>query len=61
MANSGQAGEAVEYYHRALEFNPGYIRARSITIFIFLAIPLIPDRFNLGISYINLRVRWFCV
>ncbi|KAF8160800.1 hypothetical protein B0H34DRAFT_698115 [Crassisporium funariophilum] len=39
MANSGRAEEALEYYYRALELNPGYIRAR----------------FNLGISCINLR------
>lgn len=28
MANSGHAGEALEYYFKALELNPGYIRAR---------------------------------
>ncbi|KIM45239.1 hypothetical protein M413DRAFT_441922 [Hebeloma cylindrosporum] len=39
MANSGRAEEALGYYYRALELNPGYIRAR----------------FNLGISCINLR------
>ncbi|TFK44386.1 hypothetical protein BDQ12DRAFT_672889 [Crucibulum laeve] len=39
MANSGHAGEALQFYYRALELNPGYIRAR----------------FNLGISCINLR------
>ncbi|KAI9572297.1 hypothetical protein HD554DRAFT_2168520 [Boletus coccyginus] len=39
MANSGQAINALEYYRRALELNPAYIRAR----------------FNLGISCINLR------
>ncbi|KAF8348320.1 hypothetical protein F5887DRAFT_953120 [Amanita rubescens] len=39
MANSGHAEEALRYYYRALELNPGYIRAR----------------FNLGISCINLR------
>ncbi|KAJ3495339.1 hypothetical protein NLJ89_g10641 [Agrocybe chaxingu] len=39
MANSGRALEALDYYYRALELNPGYIRAR----------------FNLGISCINLR------
>ncbi|KAF7315501.1 hypothetical protein MIND_00065400 [Mycena indigotica] len=39
MANSGRAEEALEYYNRALELNPLYIRAR----------------FNLGISCINLR------
>ncbi|KAJ6587094.1 hypothetical protein DFH09DRAFT_1142563 [Mycena vulgaris] len=39
MANSGRAEEALQYYHRALELNPMYIRAR----------------FNLGISCINLR------
>jgi len=40
MANSGHAGGALEYYYKALELKPGYIRAR----------------FNLGISCINLRV-----
>ncbi|KAG6831687.1 hypothetical protein H0H92_008330 [Tricholoma furcatifolium] len=39
MANSGRAENALEYYYKALELNPGYIRAR----------------FNLGISCINLR------
>ncbi|KXN91039.1 Peroxisomal targeting signal 1 receptor [Leucoagaricus sp. SymC.cos] len=39
MANSGRAEEALQYYYKALELNPGYIRAR----------------FNLGISCINLR------
>ncbi|KAI6098976.1 hypothetical protein EDD16DRAFT_1661217 [Pisolithus croceorrhizus] len=39
MANSGRADEALQYYYRALELNPGYIRAR----------------YNLGISCINLR------
>jgi len=39
MANSGRAEEALQFYYRALELNPGYIRAR----------------FNLGISCINLR------
>ncbi|KIL65954.1 hypothetical protein M378DRAFT_76152 [Amanita muscaria Koide BX008] len=39
MANSGRAEEALEYYYKALELNPGYIRAR----------------YNLGISCINLR------
>ncbi|KAK7005741.1 hypothetical protein R3P38DRAFT_2556191 [Favolaschia claudopus] len=39
MANSGRAEEALQYYHRALELNPLYIRAR----------------FNLGISCLNLR------
>jgi len=40
LANSGHAIEALEYYYRALELNPTYIRAR----------------FNLGISYLNLRM-----
>ncbi|KAF9520302.1 hypothetical protein BS47DRAFT_1335904 [Hydnum rufescens UP504] len=39
LANSGRASEALDYYYRALELNPTYIRAR----------------FNLGISYVNLR------
>ncbi|KDQ27707.1 hypothetical protein PLEOSDRAFT_1104388 [Pleurotus ostreatus PC15] len=39
MANSGRAEEARQYYYRALELNPVYIRAR----------------FNLGIACINLR------
>ncbi|KAH0827397.1 hypothetical protein J3R83DRAFT_4052 [Lanmaoa asiatica] len=39
MANNGQAADALEYYFRALDLNPAYIRAR----------------FNLGISCINLR------
>ena len=28
MANSGRADLALDYYYRALELNPGYIRAR---------------------------------
>ncbi|TCD71584.1 hypothetical protein EIP91_007331 [Steccherinum ochraceum] len=39
LANSGHPDQALEYYYRALELNPAYIRAR----------------FNLGISCINLR------
>ncbi|KAK7472698.1 hypothetical protein VKT23_000809 [Stygiomarasmius scandens] len=39
MANSGHADQALDYYYRALELNPMYIRAR----------------YNLGISCINLR------
>ncbi|THV02434.1 TPR-like protein [Dendrothele bispora CBS 962.96] len=39
MANSGSADQALDYYYRALELNPMYIRAR----------------YNLGISCINLR------
>ena len=30
MANSGNPGGALEYYYKALELNPGYIRARSV-------------------------------
>lgn len=41
LANSGNAEEAAQYYYRALELNPAYIRAR----------------FNLGIACINMRVR----
>ncbi|CAE6430898.1 unnamed protein product [Rhizoctonia solani] len=39
LANSGSPEEAVPFYYKALELNPGYIRAR----------------YNLGISCINLR------
>ncbi|KZT08362.1 TPR-like protein [Laetiporus sulphureus 93-53] len=39
LANSGRPEEALQYYYRAIELNPAYIRAR----------------FNLGISCINLR------
>ncbi|CAE6430679.1 unnamed protein product [Rhizoctonia solani] len=39
LANSGNPEEAVPFYYKALELNPGYIRAR----------------YNLGISCINLR------
>lgn len=41
LANSGRADDALQYYYRALELNPAYIRAR----------------FNLGISCINMKVR----
>lgn len=33
MANSGKAEEALNYYYRALELNPGYIRARYVPVF----------------------------
>ncbi|KAL5528553.1 hypothetical protein ACEPAF_7689 [Sanghuangporus sanghuang] len=39
LANSGLSEEAFQYYYRALELNPAYIRAR----------------FNLGISCMNMR------
>ncbi|OSX66466.1 hypothetical protein POSPLADRAFT_1053107 [Postia placenta MAD-698-R-SB12] len=39
LANNGNPEEALQYYYRALELNPTYIRAK----------------FNLGISCINLR------
>lgn len=39
LANSGRPEEALQYYYRAIELNPAYIRAR----------------FNLGIACINLR------
>ncbi|TDL25903.1 TPR-like protein [Rickenella mellea] len=39
LANSGSAEEALQFYYRALELNPAYIRAR----------------FNLGISCINMK------
>ncbi|KAH8119082.1 TPR-like protein [Phellopilus nigrolimitatus] len=41
LANSGLSEDAFQYYYRALELNPAYIRAR----------------FNLGISCMNMRVR----
>lgn len=43
LANSGRAAEALDYYYRALELNPSYIRAR----------------YNLGISCVNLKVSFF--
>ncbi|KAF8581617.1 TPR-like protein [Ramaria rubella] len=39
LANSGRSTDALWYYHRALELNPSYIRAR----------------FNIGISCINMK------
>ena len=36
MANSSQPEEALAYYHRALELNPGYIRARWIILKSFI-------------------------
>ncbi|WRT69960.1 uncharacterized protein IL334_006951 [Kwoniella shivajii] len=38
LANSGRSNEAIQYYHKALELHPSFVRAL----------------FNLGISYINL-------
>jgi peroxin-5 len=57
MANSGQAEDALQYYYRALELNPGYIRARSVILSIILSSVDHGSRFNLGISCLNLRVR----
>ncbi|KAF8904468.1 hypothetical protein CPB84DRAFT_1677396 [Gymnopilus junonius] len=52
MANSGRAEEALDYYYRALELNPGYIRARRVN---HGSVHSLISRFNLGISCINLR------
>ena len=30
LANSGRPGEALDYYYRALELNPAYLRARCV-------------------------------
>ncbi|WWC72276.1 uncharacterized protein I206_106238 [Kwoniella pini CBS 10737] len=38
LANSGRSNEAIQYYHKALEIHPNFVRAL----------------FNLGISYVNL-------
>ncbi|WWC64864.1 uncharacterized protein I303_107478 [Kwoniella dejecticola CBS 10117] len=38
LANSGRSNEAIQYYHKALELHPNFVRAL----------------FNLGISYVNL-------
>jgi hypothetical protein len=40
MANSGHAEEALQYYYKALELNPGYIRARCVISNIFQPITL---------------------
>lgn len=57
MANGGHAEDALQYYYKALELNPGYIRARYVftTVSILLSITIILS-FNLGIACINLRV-----
>jgi tetratricopeptide (TPR) repeat protein len=34
MANSGRAEEAIQYYYRALELNPAYIRARWAALYL---------------------------
>lgn len=57
MANSGRAEEALQYYHKALELNPLYIRARSLTVVCDSFAISSFTRFNLGISCINLRVK----
>jgi Flp pilus assembly protein TadD len=36
LANGGQAADALQYYYRALELNPSYIRARFV-IFYFIS------------------------
>jgi len=57
MANSGHAEEALQYYYRALELNPAYIRARLVGCFGSWSLRSpIASRFNLGISCGNLRV-----
>lgn len=40
MANSGHAEEALEFYYRALDLNPVYIRARLVD---FSCIQIIPE------------------
>lgn len=32
MANSGRAEDAIQYYYKALELNPGYIRAQYVAM-----------------------------
>jgi peroxin-5 len=56
LANSGQAEDAIQYYYQALELNPGYIRARSAVSPNLLSSTDHINRFNLGISCINLKV-----
>ena len=57
LANSGQPEAALQYYYRALELNPAYIRARYGSLPTVADLPADrPVRFNLGISCINLRV-----
>jgi len=34
MANNGRAEEALAYYYRALELNPGYIRGRYVLLYV---------------------------
>ena len=48
LANSGQSHSSLEFYYRALEYHPSYVRAK----------------FNLGIALMNLRVClyfYFCL
>lgn len=59
MANSGHADDALQYYYRALELNPVYIRARYVHQIQSGSGTWILTRgyrYNLGISCINLRV-----
>lgn len=59
MANSGRAEEALEYYYRALDLNPAYVRARLVD-FVNSVVKQKVDaqnlRYNLGISCIQLKV-----
>ncbi|KAH7911999.1 hypothetical protein BJ138DRAFT_851603 [Hygrophoropsis aurantiaca] len=59
MANNGQAEEALQYYYRALDLNPAYIRARYLPHSLARCSDTYcawsSNRFNLGISCINLR------
>jgi hypothetical protein len=48
MANSGRSDQALEYYYRALELNPGYIRARSASILYLFVKPFIPKQVQFG-------------
>lgn len=56
IANSGNSELALEYYNRALELNPFYIRARLVLPDDLVTLAHLSRRYNLGISCINLRV-----
>lgn len=62
MANSGRAEEALEFYYRALDLNPVYIRARLLKLRLLCSQQTDQShcRYNLGISCINLKVYTNC-
>jgi len=47
VANSGRPEEALHYYYKALELNPGYIRARYVLSLYHILCFLIAEQIQL--------------